>query len=59
MVKPKPFKKDLKSEGDDPELPLKGTILTADARSCLGVCTTNAVPGTPNAPECPIEACLG
>jgi len=33
--------------------------LTNDQRTCIGVCTTNAIPGSPNAPECPIEACLG
>jgi hypothetical protein len=58
MVKPKPFKKTMKSL-DDHDLPLKGTILTQDARTCLGVCTTNAIPGTPGAPDPPIEAALG
>jgi hypothetical protein len=59
MAKPKPFKKEIKKEGDEVDLPLKGTILTVDTRNCLGVCTTNAIPGTLNAPEPPIEAALG
>lgn len=41
------------------DLPLSGPILTVDDRECVGVCTTNALPGMPNAPEPPIEAALG
>lgn len=45
--------------GADPELPLNGPILTKDQRNCLGVCTTNPIPGMEGAPEPPIESALG
>lgn len=45
-----------KKEG---ELPLTGTLLTVDGRNCIGICTTNAIPGMPGAPDPPKEAALG
>lgn len=38
---------------------MKGTVRTVDERTCLGVCTTNIIPGKPGAPDPPIESALG
>jgi hypothetical protein len=40
-------------------VPLVGVLLTLDERTCLAVCTTNNIPGTPDAPSPPPEAQLG
>lgn len=37
-------------------VPLVGVLLTLDERTCLAVCTTNNIPGTPDAPSPPPEA---
>jgi len=37
-------------------LPLVGVLLTLDERTCVSVCTTNQLPGTPNAPSPPKDA---
>lgn len=53
---PKPIKPEVSG---DPELPLTGTLLTVDGRTCVGICTTNAIPGMPGAPDPPADAALG
>lgn len=54
---PKPKKE--KKEGEDDDLPMSGTLLTIDGRTCTGICTTNALPGMPGAPDPPADAALG
>jgi len=40
-------------------IPLVGVLLSLDDRTCVSVCTTNPLPGTPNAPSAPEAAQLG
>jgi len=49
----------LSGSAEEGDVPLTGPLLTQDERTCIGVCTTNAVPGTPGAPDPPQEAALG
>jgi len=41
------------------EAPIIGVLLTTDERICTSVCTTNPIPGSPNAPSPPKDARLG
>jgi len=51
--------KPIRPEGGDDDLPLSGILLTVDGRTCVGICTTNAIPGMPGAPDPPADAALG
>lgn len=45
--------------GSGGALPTSGPLMTQDGRDCVGVCTTNKLPGMPGAPDPPKEAALG
>jgi len=51
-MKPKPPA----TGGPADNIPLTGLLLTVDQRTCVGVCTTNPIPGQPNAPSPPSES---
>jgi len=60
LAKGDPLKPKPPASGDPADnVPLVGVLLTLDDRVCLSVCTTNELPGTPNAPSPPTEAQLG
>lgn len=68
MGKPKEPKPDPPADETDEEaaaaaandaLPSDGPLLTLDDRECVGICTTNPLPGMAGAPDPPKEAALG
>lgn len=54
-VKPQP----IASGNAADNVPLVGVLLTIDERTCISVCTTNQLPGSPDAPSPPSDAQLG